>query len=99
MLDIIVKRNIKLRGQAFVIYKDKESSANAMKEIQGFPLFSRPMDIQYARDRSYIVTEMLGGSDAVAQQRKRRSEEMEQLSKDVKKVKTDNVYRSSMYSY
>lgn len=89
VLDIRIKRNISLRGQAFVIYDTKDSAVNAMKEIQGFPLFSKPMEIQYAHDKSYIITEMQGGQEAREAQKRKRKEEKEILSKEAKKIKTE----------
>ena len=71
ILEIRVKKCIKLRGQAFVTYKDVESSTKALTEVQGFPLFALPMDIQYARDTSLIFSKENGTYD----EHKRKREE------------------------
>ena len=35
ILDIMAWKNLKMRGQAFVVYKDNTSSANAIRSMQG----------------------------------------------------------------
>jgi RNA recognition motif-containing protein len=32
-----------MRGQAFVVFKEQESAANAIKGVQGFALQGKPM--------------------------------------------------------
>jgi U2 small nuclear ribonucleoprotein B'' len=43
VVDIIANRTIRMRGQAFVIFQNLDHALNAKKELQGFPLFSKPM--------------------------------------------------------
>lgn len=43
VLDIIAKRNIKMRGQAFVVFKDIESSTMALKKMDGAEFFDSPI--------------------------------------------------------
>lgn len=43
ILDILVSRNLKMRGQAFVIFKEICSSTNALRSMQGFPFYDKPM--------------------------------------------------------
>ncbi|KAI8909453.1 hypothetical protein DFJ77DRAFT_472557 [Powellomyces hirtus] len=71
ILDIRMKTNIKLRGQAFVTFKEVEPATKALKEIQGFPLSGRPMDVQYARSRSDKVAE-LDGPEALEEYKQKR---------------------------
>ena len=35
ILDIMAWKNLKMRGQAFVVYKEATSSANAIRSMQG----------------------------------------------------------------
>lgn len=52
VIDIVVKKNLKSKGQAFIVFDDPESARNAVEEIQGFELFHKPMRVALARSRS-----------------------------------------------
>ena len=43
VLDVVAHHNLRMRGQAFVSFTSPEIAAKAMKEVKGFPLYSRPM--------------------------------------------------------
>lgn len=43
ILDILVARTLKMRGQAFVIFKEVNSASNALRSMQGFPFYDKPM--------------------------------------------------------
>jgi len=49
ILDIAARKSLKMRGQAFVIFKDLHSSTAALKSMQGFPFYDKPMRIAYAK--------------------------------------------------
>lgn len=49
-----------MRGQAFVIFKDINSATNALRSMQGFPFYDKPMRIQYAKTDSDIIAKMKG---------------------------------------
>ncbi|KAF9394933.1 hypothetical protein CPC16_009771 [Podila verticillata] len=54
VLNIVAHGNIRMRGQAFVIFEDKDIAAKAMSEVQGFPLYGKPMVIQFSKNKSDI---------------------------------------------
>ncbi|NXN15346.1 SNRPA protein, partial [Indicator maculatus] len=60
ILDILVSRSLKMRGQAFVIFKELGSATNALRSMQGFPFYDKPMRIQYAKTDSDIIAKMKG---------------------------------------
>uniref|UniRef100_A0A8C4XM53 RRM domain-containing protein n=1 Tax=Falco tinnunculus TaxID=100819 RepID=A0A8C4XM53_FALTI len=41
ILDILVSRSLKMRGQAFVIFKEISSATNALRSMVLIPFFSR----------------------------------------------------------
>lgn len=43
ILDIIALKTLKMRGQAFVIFKEISSATNALRSMQGFPFYDKPM--------------------------------------------------------
>ncbi|XP_030826092.1 U1 small nuclear ribonucleoprotein A [Camarhynchus parvulus] len=60
ILDILVSRSLRMRGQAFVIFKEMSSATNALRSMQGFPFYDKPMRIQYAKTDSDIIAKMKG---------------------------------------
>ena len=34
---------MKMRGQAFVVFRDISSATNALRSMQGFPFYDKPM--------------------------------------------------------
>jgi len=49
-----------MRGQAFVIFKEVTSATNALRGMQGFPFYDKPMRIQYAKQDSDVIAKMKG---------------------------------------
>ena len=43
ILDILAMKTLKMRGQAFVVFKEISSGTNALKSMQGFPFYDKPM--------------------------------------------------------
>lgn len=43
ILDIVAMKTLKMRGQAFVIFKDISSATKALQSMQGFPFYDKPM--------------------------------------------------------
>ncbi|PFH47794.1 hypothetical protein AMATHDRAFT_66925 [Amanita thiersii Skay4041] len=79
VLDVVAHGNLRMRGQAFVSFADKESAQKAMKDIQRFPLYNKPMQISFARTRSDAVVKTLedenqfGAHKAAREEHKRQT--------------------------
>ena len=43
VLDVVAHSNLRMRGQAFVSFESAEIAKKALKEVRGFPLYSKPM--------------------------------------------------------
>lgn len=43
VLDVVAHNNLRMRGQAFVSFPDAETAKKALREVQRFPLYSKPM--------------------------------------------------------
>jgi hypothetical protein len=43
VLDVIALKTLKMRGQAFIVFKDVPSATNALRALQNFPFFDKPM--------------------------------------------------------
>lgn len=55
ILDILVSKTLKMRGQAFVVFKEMTSAGNALKSMQGFPFYDKPMRIQFAKKVNFFL--------------------------------------------
>ncbi|KAI1205876.1 RNA-binding domain-containing protein [Annulohypoxylon truncatum] len=81
IIDIVAKRNLKAKGQAFVVFERPESAAQAVEEVQGFELFDKPMQVALARTRSDATVLSTGNKDEFELHQRRRLAE-----KDKKKA-------------
>lgn len=43
ILDVVAMKTLKARGQAFVVFKEIGSATNALRSMQGFPFYDKPM--------------------------------------------------------
>lgn len=46
IIEIQAKKNFKMKGQAFVVFKDLEAAQSAKYELNGAILFDKPMVIE-----------------------------------------------------
>lgn len=79
ILDIVAKKSLKRRGQAFIVYDNVESAQEAMAELQGFDLFDKPMKLEYAKTRSDATIKAEGNEEELAAHKKARQEKKERL--------------------
>eukprot|EP00117_Sycon_ciliatum_P044525 scpid104614/ scgid32112/ U2 small nuclear ribonucleoprotein B&apos len=52
ILDVVALKTQKMRGQAFVVYRDISSATNALRSLENFNFYDQPMRLAYARTRS-----------------------------------------------
>lgn len=60
IVDIVALKTLKMRGQAFVIFKEISSATNALRTMQGFPFYDKPMRISYSKMDSDVIAKMKG---------------------------------------
>ena len=60
ILDIVAMKTLKMRGQAFVIFKEISSATNALRSMQGFPFYDKPMRINYSKTDSDMIAKIKG---------------------------------------
>lgn len=60
VLDVVAMKTEKMRGQAHVVFKDVQSSTQAMRALQGFDFFGKEMKIVYAKGSSNIIAKLRG---------------------------------------
>ncbi|KAF9048264.1 RNA-binding domain-containing protein [Hymenopellis radicata] len=61
VLDVVAHKNLRMRGQAFVSFESSEQAEKAMNDVRGFPLYSKSMQISFARTRADAVVKKLDG--------------------------------------
>ena len=60
ILDVVVMKTYRLRGQAWVVFEDVPAATNALRLMQGFPFYDKPMRIAYAKGKSDVVAKADG---------------------------------------
>eukprot|EP00299_Pterocystis_sp_00344_P009516 c4031_g1_i1.p1 GENE.c4031_g1_i1~~c4031_g1_i1.p1 ORF type:complete len:230 (-),score=42.65 c4031_g1_i1:16-705(-) len=88
VVDVVALKTLKMRGQAFIVFEDIQASTQALRQMQGFPFYDKPMVIQYAKSKSDAVAKRDG--TFVPRERQldsKRKRELEEASKKKKKEK------------
>ncbi|CAJ0937573.1 unnamed protein product, partial [Mesorhabditis belari] len=81
IISILAFKTLRMRGQAHIIFKEVSSAANALRSMQGFPFYDKPMRIQFSRDDSDVIAKVKGTFVE-------RAKKYQQRVKKVKKVPT-----------
>ncbi|XP_067855785.1 U2 small nuclear ribonucleoprotein B'' [Heptranchias perlo] len=85
IVDIVALKTMKMRGQAFVIFKELTSSTSALRQLQGFPFYGKPMRIQYAKTDSDLISKMRGTfADKEKKKEKKKAKTQEQAAANKK---------------
>ncbi|XP_033147397.1 U2 small nuclear ribonucleoprotein B'' isoform X1 [Brassica rapa] len=73
ILDVVALKTPKLRGQAWVAFSDVTAATNAVRQMQNFPFYDKPMRIQFAKEKSDCIAKEEG--TFVPKDKKRKKEE------------------------
>ncbi|KAG2497766.1 hypothetical protein HYH03_004038 [Edaphochlamys debaryana] len=60
IIDVVAMKTYRLRGQAWVVFTDASAATNALRTMQGFPFFDKPIRITYAKGKSDAVAKVDG---------------------------------------
>lgn len=60
ILEINMKKAYKMKGQAFVVFKDLNQASEAMRRLQRYKLFGKELNIQYAKAKSDAIAKREG---------------------------------------
>ncbi|PCG98530.1 U1 small nuclear ribonucleoprotein A/U2 small nuclear ribonucleoprotein B'' [Penicillium occitanis (nom. inval.)] len=66
VLDVVVLKTAKMRGQAHIVYRDIQASTQAMRALQGFDFFGKELNIVYAKGSSHVIAKLRGTYMATA---------------------------------
>ncbi|XP_074591710.1 U1 small nuclear ribonucleoprotein A-like isoform X2 [Curcuma longa] len=81
ILEVLAFKTLKHKGQAWVIFEDVSSATEALKRMQGFPFYDKPMRIQYAKTKSDIIAKA-DGTFVPRERRKRHDDRAERKKRD-----------------
>ncbi|XP_029943396.1 U2 small nuclear ribonucleoprotein B''-like [Salarias fasciatus] len=78
IVDIVAMKTMKMRGQAFVVFKELTAATNALRQLQGFPFYNKPMRIQYAKTDSEVIAKVKGtyGDKEKKKEKKKKAQEL-----------------------
>ncbi|OIT01936.1 PREDICTED: U2 small nuclear ribonucleoprotein B'' [Nicotiana attenuata] len=81
--DIVALKTPKLRGQAWVVFSEVTAASNAVRQMQNFPFYDKPMRLQYAKTKSDCIAKAEGTYDKKKKQeekveKRKRTEETPQ---------------------
>lgn len=72
VLDVVTARvgtkGQSMRGQAHIVFRDVQTSTQAMRALQGFEMFDKKMTITYAKGTSSIIPKLRGTFEPPATQ-------------------------------
>jgi len=71
----VAKKNVKARGQAFIVFDEIESAQNAIEELQGFDLSGKEMKLDYAKSRSDAIVQAEGTEEELETHKRARKAE------------------------
>ncbi|XP_047220328.1 U2 small nuclear ribonucleoprotein B'' [Girardinichthys multiradiatus] len=87
IIDLVAMKTMKMRGQAFVVFKELTAATNALRQLQGFPFYNKPMRIQYAKTDSEVISKMKGtfGDKEKKKEKKKKAQEAAAAANATKK--------------
>jgi U2 small nuclear ribonucleoprotein B'' len=91
VLDVKCWKNIRMRGQAFIIYQDPGGARRAIRALQGFPLFNKNIVIEYAKSKSDIISHLDGSYEEVMKERESRAKERREVFARFVRNATENM--------
>lgn len=77
IIDLVAKQNLKAKGQAFIVFDNAESASTAIDEVNGFELFGKPMQLDFARTRSDATVKAQEGETGLEKWKRGRIAEKE----------------------
>ncbi|RSH90769.1 hypothetical protein EHS25_009944 [Saitozyma podzolica] len=69
---VVAHHNVRMRGQAFVSFNDKETADRARRDVNEFPLYGKAMQVSFARSRADSVVKKLDGAEALEEHKTAR---------------------------
>jgi U2 small nuclear ribonucleoprotein B'' len=95
IIDIVAKKNLRARGQAFIVFDESSAAEKAIQEIQGFEIYDKPMQLEFAKTRSDATVQRVGSAEELELHKRRRLAEKGAFTRleltDLAREETSNV--------
>lgn len=79
LIDVVMLKTKKMRGQAFVCFAELANAVRAKEELDGFSFLNRTLVIQFARTQSYALHKVQGTFQLLVEKRRAEFEEQRRL--------------------
>ncbi|CAH1447004.1 unnamed protein product [Lactuca virosa] len=89
ILDVVALKTTKLRGQAWVVFSEVTAASNAVRQMQNFPFYEKPMRIQYAKGKSDCIAK--ADNTFVPKDKRRKQEEKTEKKRDTPQATTNGA--------
>ncbi|KAI3806266.1 hypothetical protein L1987_22165 [Smallanthus sonchifolius] len=80
ILDVVALKTAKLRGQAWIVFSEVTAASNAVRQMQNFPFYDKPMRIQYAKGKSDCIAK--ADNTFVPKEKRKKQEEKTEKKRD-----------------
>lgn len=60
ILEIVMSKARRLRGQAWITFDDVASASNALRALNGAPVFDKPLVLQFGKDKADVIARREG---------------------------------------
>jgi len=97
ILEIHAAKTLKLRGQAWVVFDDLSGATKALREMQNFNFYGKPMKVFYAKVKSDVISRQ-DGTFKVRPKRKPETKAPPKTQPKKKAAKKDEASSSSSSS-
>lgn len=72
VINVVAHKNIRMRGQAFIVFDDLGAAQKALGAVQEFPFHGKKMEVHYAKTQSDDTVKRERGEDALEQHKRQR---------------------------
>ncbi len=97
VLDVIAHKNLRMRGQAFVVFSSVSEATKAQEALStgSHELFGQPIEVQFAKTKSDATIAQAGNEEALEKHKRRRLAEKElRQVESSKRQRTDTAGHS-----
>ncbi|XP_078436176.1 U2 small nuclear ribonucleoprotein B [Wolffia australiana] len=86
ILDLVALKTEKLRGQAWVVFSEVPAASAAVRQMQNFPFYDKPMRIQYAKTKSDCIAREEGTDNPKEKRKKQEKAETKRKAEEAQKT-------------
>lgn len=61
--EVHAKKNVRQRGQAYVVMQNEKCAEQAIKTLRGYPFFGKPLRLNFSKKESDLITKIQGTFD------------------------------------